>query len=544
MNRIRKVFAAAAIIIMMLSAAVYASDDNPVISVDTDNECVIIDGILNDARAGYTVGIRILKKGDEEYSFVDRTRTGKDPRGGYEFIFVPKTHGIFTALIYLPDEDKTIEKKFAYYSSAALEKMITELNNAKNTEDVKKLIIDNNIAFGISDEIMDKFSDKNFLAEGIYNFIKSGNSFSDSAQVCKTADKLLNMDLLNTQNDYSVLEKLIDSYTYSLIAEFKDVSGEAIDKRIAAKKPFANPIAVEGELRECIVLGVIESLNGYGDVERVLRNTAQYTGIDIEKYEKLSAKSQVMKAITGTCYKSFGELKKDFDDKLKETGNNSQSGGAKTGGGGSGGVYVPPTAQENNEPEETQPEKDMAFLDIDSSHWAWDYVKTLYNKGIINGKNENYFDPSGDITREEFVKMIVAAMGYNTEGQSCDFDDVPKDKWYFPYVSCAKNNGIISGVSENTFGVGTPIKRQDMFVIIYRVLLKNGGADVTLMGQMPFEDADDVSDYAKKALEAMYGMGILKGTNNCCNPHANAGRAEAAKVLCEIISKGGKSVNE
>ena len=66
MNRIRKVFAAAAIIIMMISAAVYASDDNPVISVDTDNECVIIDGILNDARAGYTVGIRILKKGDEE----------------------------------------------------------------------------------------------------------------------------------------------------------------------------------------------------------------------------------------------------------------------------------------------------------------------------------------------------------------------------------------------------------------------------------------------------------------------------------------------
>ena len=46
----------------------------------------------------------------------------------------------------------------------------------------------------------------------------------------------------------------------------------------------------------------------------------------------------------------------------------------------------------------------MAFLDMDSSHWAWDYVKTLYNKGIINGKSENYFDPGGKkVTKGQHV---------------------------------------------------------------------------------------------------------------------------------------------
>ena len=200
---------------------------------------------------------------------------------------------------------------------------------------------------------------------------------------------------------------------------------------------------------------------------------------------------------------------------------------------------MPVKLEEDNEKKEEiqDTEKKVEFLDIDSTHWAWEYINKMYQKGVINGKSEKLFDPEGLVTREEFVKMLVIAAGYSIENAESGFSDVSKIAWYYPYVSIAKKNGIINGVTEEVFGVGAPIKRQDMFVIIYRTMLKKEGKSEGLNGQLPFDDAEEVSEYAKKALETMYRMNILSGSNNLCNPNKNATRAEATKVLCEALAE-------
>lgn len=62
----------------------------------------------------------------------------------------------------------------------------------------------------------------------------------------------------------------------------------------------------------------------------------------------------------------------------------------------------------NNEPEtEIEAEgKKMAFLDVKESDWFYNLVKSCFDKGIVNGKNEIMFAPNDKTTRAETCAMI------------------------------------------------------------------------------------------------------------------------------------------
>lgn len=68
----------------------------------------------------------------------------------------------------------------------------------------------------------------------------------------------------------------------------------------------------------------------------------------------------------------------------------------------------------NNEPEtEIEAEdKKMAFLDVKESDWFYNDVKSLFDKGIVNGKREDYFGAESFVTRAEISAMINRAIAY------------------------------------------------------------------------------------------------------------------------------------
>ena len=75
-----------------------------------------------------------------------------------------------------------------------------------------------------------------------------------------------------------------------------------------------------------------------------------------------------------------------------------------------------------------------------------------------------------------------------------------------------------------------------MMVIIYRAL-KVAGVEITKTENPTFSDADAVSAYAKEAVEALTGAGLIAGSNGKINPKANTTRAEVAVVLDRILNK-------
>ena len=160
-------------------------------------------------------------------------------------------------------------------------------------------------------------------------------------------------------------------------------------------------------------------------------------------------------------------------------------------------------------------------------------MNELTEKGVVTGDGTGKFNPTDKVTREQFLKMIIEATGIQTEEAENTFGDVADD-WYKPYVLKAKNLGIVNGVSNIKFGIGSNITRQDMAVIIARTIEKLG---VTIKGTDvdAFSDGHTISDYATEAVEYMKSIGLIEGYNNEYRPLDNLTRAEAAKVISELL---------
>lgn len=203
-------------------------------------------------------------------------------------------------------------------------------------------------------------------------------------------------------------------------------------------------------------------------------------------------------------------------------------GGTGTGSSISGGPSAPSVP--------TTPTTPTGFKDVPSSHWAYSYVMSLAEKGIISGYDDDTFRPNNNVTRAEFVKMIVGATGLYDSEAECEFTDVPADAWHYKYIASAFVNEIVNGVDEERFGVNENITRQDVAVIAARIL-KRLNAEIPEVGGSSFTDADAISDYAKDSVDLLSEMGIVNGFDDgSFGPQGALTRAEAAAIIKRLIS--------
>ena len=174
------------------------------------------------------------------------------------------------------------------------------------------------------------------------------------------------------------------------------------------------------------------------------------------------------------------------------------------------------------------------FTDIADVAWAHEAINALKDEGIIAGKGEGKFAPKANVTREEFVKMLVLALGItDTDAANPEFADVAGSEWFAQYVYTAYKNGLVNGVGEG-FGVGSNITRQDMAVLCARAIEAKGVALETVRENMTFTDA--ISDYAQEAVAKLWSAGLVNGKSETeFAPKATATRAEAAKMLYEVL---------
>ena len=79
-----------------------------------------------------------------------------------------------------------------------------------------------------------------------------------------------------------------------------------------------------------------------------------------------------------------------------------------------------------------------SFSDVPSTHWSYKFVDELSNKGIINGYEDGSFKPDGNVTKAEFIKLVmVIYYGDYT------FDPIKGgNNWYSKYFYFAKTVNI------------------------------------------------------------------------------------------------------
>lgn len=100
------------------------------------------------------------------------------------------------------------------------------------------------------------------------------------------------------------------------------------------------------------------------------------------------------------------------------------------------------------------------FSDVPIDHWANRYIGKAAEFGIVNGYGNGLFGPSDNVTYEQAVKMIIHAVGGESEAQ---------DEGGYPngYLAIAEYNGLLNGVDLN---IGDFMPRSDIAIVIYNCI--------------------------------------------------------------------------
>lgn len=88
----------------------------------------------------------------------------------------------------------------------------------------------------------------------------------------------------------------------------------------------------------------------------------------------------------------------------------------------------------------------QVFDDVDVSHWAANYIKFMYDMGVVSGMGDGTFNPDGSVTYEQALKMILCVLNF-------DVDAEEKGGYPFGYVVVADEIGVTKGEIEGATNV-------------------------------------------------------------------------------------------
>lgn len=105
--------------------------------------------------------------------------------------------------------------------------------------------------------------------------------------------------------------------------------------------------------------------------------------------------------------------------------------------------------------------------------WYYRYIETAVKHGIVI-KEDEFFYPNDYITREDMAIMIVRALGYDglaryLNSQPSTFSDVDKNSGY---ISLVKDMGVVKGKGDNLFDPTGIAKREEAIVMLMRMYNK------------------------------------------------------------------------
>ncbi|CAM3606728.1 S-layer homology domain-containing protein [Marinicrinis lubricantis] len=179
------------------------------------------------------------------------------------------------------------------------------------------------------------------------------------------------------------------------------------------------------------------------------------------------------------------------------------------------------------------------FGDLSAHGWAKHEIEVLASKGIIQGTSElsGTFSPEAQISRADFLILLVKALGLKAQADH-SFADIRPTDYYYEAVGIAKKLGISYGDENALFHPRAEITRQDMIVLTARALevsgYELGVPDESVLDR--FKDQDDIADYALQAVSALVQKQLIVGSHDRMNPRGLATRAEAAVFLYGVYS--------
>jgi hypothetical protein len=143
------------------------------------------------------------------------------------------------------------------------------------------------------------------------------------------------------------------------------------------------------------------------------------------------------------------------------------------------------------------------FTDIgDKSAEMQRAIRTLTSLGLMDGADERTFLPDREITRAEFLSVVLRVMNLIDEDAKSSFPDVLRNDWFYAVAASAEKERLISGYDDGTFRGNTPIQKIQMVTVaansLQRMMLYTAAdADDVLRA---YEDGEKIPNWARQGV--------------------------------------------
>ena len=182
-----------------------------------------------------------------------------------------------------------------------------------------------------------------------------------------------------------------------------------------------------------------------------------------------------------------------------------------------------------------KPVTTSSFSDMNGYSSYAGSVGLMTNLGIINGVGNNKFNPSGSVTRGEWITMLYRAAGSPAVYSSVSFTDVPS--WCKDAVQWAVQNGITDGIGNNKFGPDMTLDRMQIVTFMYR-FAKLQGMDVnSTLYLSAYTDGNTVDAWAQPAMKWALQKGYLDPVGGKIQPKGTMTRVLVADCLTRLLTK-------
>ena len=178
------------------------------------------------------------------------------------------------------------------------------------------------------------------------------------------------------------------------------------------------------------------------------------------------------------------------------------------------------------------------FEDVPENAWYYPYVSAAFEYGFVSGSSETTYNPEGNITLAE---TLVIADQLCSIYRDEEVDRTPDGPWYTPYVKYALQRGIIA---EGTYtDYNAKATRAQFAAIMAKALPDEALPEIAEIRTIP--DVPRTAVYAEPVYK-LYNAGIVSGSDvyGTFHPASNIKRSEVAVIALNLAEQDRRKAPE
>ncbi|MGI6205391.1 MAG: S-layer homology domain-containing protein [Anaerovoracaceae bacterium] len=181
------------------------------------------------------------------------------------------------------------------------------------------------------------------------------------------------------------------------------------------------------------------------------------------------------------------------------------------------------------------------FTDVPLGTWYTAAVRYAYKNDLMTGVSDTEFSPNTSLTRAQIVQILYNLEKntndeFTTDGNTESFSDVDDSDWFSTAVKWASTNGVVSGVSADSFAPDQVSDRETTATMLYNYATYkeyDTSASADLSG---YTDASSIDSWALTAVKWANGADLITGTSATeLSPKTVATRAQMAQIMKNFV---------